>query len=328
MTNPEPENQPKRAVLAGASGFVGRHLLVDFRRRGYELAIIGRNGPDATWNDHREIRRLVDGADVVVNLAGKSVGCRYTDKNRNEILKSRIDTTRVLREAIASAKKPPQVWMNSSTGTIYRYADDKPQTETDGEYGSGFSVDVARNWEDEFFKGDLPRVRRVALRMAIVLGDEGALELLVRAARLGLGGPNLDGWAPRHHRYQGIGPNPTDGHTPGRRSKGEQKFSWLHIDDLIQMVAYIEANESISGPVNCAAPEPATNTELMAALRQEVGRPFYLPAYRWMLEIGMFALRQESELILKSRWVNPKVLLDAGFQHRWTDLKHALADQV
>jgi hypothetical protein len=137
---------------------------------GYDVARVGRDGPDARWSDAAAVTRAVEGAALVVNLAGKSVGCRYHDRNREEILRSRVATTRQLREAIAAAEEPPPLWLNAGTATIYRYALDRPQTESDGELGTGFSVDVARSWERELFAGDLPGTRRVALRMAIVLG--------------------------------------------------------------------------------------------------------------------------------------------------------------
>jgi len=203
------------AVIAGASGFVGRGLVRAFTEDGYDVRTIGRAGADASWTDDDGIRDLIDGAAIVVNLAGKSVNCRYTDENRDEILRSRVETTRALRLAIDAAGDPPPLWLNASTATIYRYALDRPQTEQQGELGTGFSVDVARAWEDELFAGSLPSTRRVALRMAIVLGDGPATRSLVRLARVGLGGPQYDGWWFPHTRYRGIGAHPTgDGRAP------------------------------------------------------------------------------------------------------------------
>src|SRR5690606_10253395 len=157
--------------IAGASGFIGRRLVESLRADGARVSIIGRRGPDAAWGDTQAITALLDGADVLVNLAGKSVNCRYTPQNRAEILRSRVDTTRELSRAISACVQPPRVWLNSSTATIYRHADDRPMTEDDGAIGSGFSVDVATAWEREFFRADLPATRRVALRIAIVLGN-------------------------------------------------------------------------------------------------------------------------------------------------------------
>ncbi|MET0695468.1 MAG: DUF1731 domain-containing protein [Propionibacteriaceae bacterium] len=318
-----------RAVLAGASGFIGPRLADDLTARGYQVVQIGRRGPDARWGDERGIRVAVDGADLLVNLAGRSVGCRYGDRNRDEIYRSRIDTTAALHRAVAEAARPPRVWMNASTATIYRHATDRPQTEDDGEIGEGFSVDVARNWERVFFAGELPATRRVALRMAIVLGNGPALNKLAMAARFGLGGPQLDGWWLPHRRYRGIGPDPT-GPTVWRQhdTHGDQKFSWIHLDDLLAALHFVHEHEEIDGPVNLASPGTSTNRELMAALRQAVGAKIGLPAPRWLLEPGMVVLRQESELVLKSRWAVPARLLDAGFGFTWPELSPAVADLV
>ena len=216
-----------RAVLAGGSGFIGTRLASDLAARGYDVVRIGRRGPDARWSEHDTISTLVDGADLLVNLAGKSVGCRYSDANRDEIYRSRIETTESLHRGVTAAAAPPRLWFNASTATIYRHAMDRPQTEGDGELGTGFSVDVASNWERVFFAGELPATRRVALRMAIVLGDGPALTMLARAARFGMGGAQHDGWWFPHRRYRGIGPRPTTA-APHGRTRGEQKFSWIH----------------------------------------------------------------------------------------------------
>ncbi|WP_313404058.1 DUF1731 domain-containing protein [Aeromicrobium sp.] len=317
----------RRAVIAGWNGFIGHRLVEDLTARGYDVARVGRTGPDGTWSDPASIMRLVDGADLVVNLAGKSVGCRYTDRNRDEILRSRVDTTRQLREAIAAATAPPPLWMNASTATIYRYALDRPQTESDGELGEGFSVDVARSWEDELFAGDLPGTRRVALRMAIVLGGP-ASDLLARVARLGLGGSHRDGWWFQHRRYRGIGAHPTGGPVPIHHSHGRQRFSWIHIDDVLSSMRFIQEHPELEGAVNLSAPNPSDDRTLMAELRRVVGMPVGLPATRWMLEPAMWVLRNESELLLKSRWVLPERLESAGFEFAWPDIRPALRDTV
>jgi NAD dependent epimerase/dehydratase family enzyme len=316
-----------RAVVAGWTGFIGRRLVEDLAARGYDVARVGRNGPEGRWSDPAALRRLIDGAALVVNLAGKSVGCRYTDRNREEILRSRVATTRQLREAIAVAADPPRLWLNASTATIYRYALDRPQTETDGELGTGFSVDVARSWERELFAGELPGTRRVALRMAIVLGGP-ASDMLARVARLGAGGTQYDGWWFQHRRYRGIGEEPTGGPVPIHHSRGRQKFSWIHIDDVVAAVRFLERRDDITGPVNLSSPNPRDNRTLMAELRRTVRMPVGIPAPRWLLEPGLWALRNESELLLKSRWVLPDRLASAGFEFRWPELGPALADAV
>ena len=316
-----------RAVVAGANGFIGHRLIEDLTSRGYDVARVGRNGPDGRWDAPAGLARVVDGAELVINLAGKSVGCHYTDKNRDEILRSRTDTTRRLREAIESASAPPALWLNASTATIYRHAMDRPQTESAGELGTGFSVDVARSWERELFAGDLPGTRRVALRMAIVLGGP-ASDLLARTARLGIGGAHHDGWWPQHRRYRGIGDHPTGGPAPVHHTGRRQKFSWIHIDDVVSAIHFLAQHPEIEGPVNLAAPNPSDNRTMMAELRRRVRMPVGLPATRWMLEPALWVLRNESELLLKSRWVLPERLTEAGFEFTWPDLRPAIEDAV
>jgi hypothetical protein len=314
------------AVVTGASGFVGSAVARAFAEDGYAVRLIGRDA-STRWDDPDALRRAVDGADVVVNFAGKSVNCRYSDRNRDEILGSRVRTTRAIREAIAAAGQPPRVWLNASTATIYRQSMDRPNTEGAGEIGSGFSVDVASSWERELFAGELPSTRRVALRMAIVIGDGPAARLLLALARTGLGGTQYDGWCPPHRRYRGIGDQPTGSdRAPWYRTRGRQKFSWVHLDDVVDAVRFLRDHDELSGPINIASPHPTDNRSLMRTLRTVVGARVGLPTRRWMLELGMWAMRSESELILKSRWVLPERLLDAGFTFRHPDLEAALID--
>jgi NAD dependent epimerase/dehydratase family enzyme len=317
------------AVIAGASGFVGTALRDAFVQDGYAIRTIGR-AASVDWSSHDAIRDAVDGAEILVNLAGKSVNCRYTERNRDEILRSRVETTRLLRTAVAHAPQPPRLWLNASTATIYRHEMHDPHTEADGRLGEGFSIDVARAWEQEFFADDLPHTRRVALRMAIVLGDGPATNLLVRLAHLGLGGPQIDGWWPlAHRRYRGIGPQPTgDGRPAIHRTHGRQKFSWIHLDDVVGAVRFIRDHDDLAGPVNLASPRPSDNATLMRTLRDIVGMPVGLPAWRWMLEPAMWALRTEPELVLKSRWVLPGVLEAAGYSFAHPELEAALRDVI
>ncbi|WP_438352656.1 epimerase [Microbacterium sp. CJ88] len=314
------------AVVAGGSGFIGRHLIAALTDDGYAVRRIGRNQA-VRWSDARAMRHAVDGAALVVNLAGRSVDCRYTARNRHEILDSRTATTSALREAIRTADAPPRVWLNASTATIYRHSTERPNAEVDGVIGEGFSVDVATSWERELFEGDLPHTRRVALRMAIVLGDGPAAQRLLLLARLGLGGAHHDGWAPPHRRYRGIGTHPTGSdRAPWYRTHGRQRFSWIHIDDVIAAMRFLRDNDELSGPVNLTSPNPSDDRTLMRTLRRVVGAPFGLPSNRWMIDAAMAVLRTEPELILKSRWVLPEKLLDAGFSFRHPDLEEALRD--
>ena len=308
----------KRIVIAGGSGFIGQYLTDAFRTEGDSVALIGRNGPDARWGGTAAITDLLDGSDVLINLAGKSVNCRYNAANRAEIRRSRVETTRELARAAADCEHPPALWINSSTATIYRHADDRPMTEETGELGSGFSVDVATAWEKEFFDADLPETRRVALRMAIVLGDGSALVPLARLARFGLGGPQLDGhwFSTEEGRREGT-------FHEFRTGGGRQKFSWVHQDDVLGSIRFLMAGD-LSGVVNVSAPNPSDNRTMMATLRRVLGAPAGLPAFRWMLELGSIAIRTETELILKSRWVLPKRLQDAGYQFHHPELEPAL----
>ncbi|MEN0085936.1 MAG: DUF1731 domain-containing protein [Leifsonia sp.] len=311
----------ERIVIAGASGFVGRYLEQHYRSAGAEVVLVGRAGPDVRWDDPDGLRAAVTGASAVINLAGKSVNCRYNDANRAEIFRSRLETTRAVGDAIAASDAPPAVWFNASTATIYRHAEDRPMTESTGELGTGFSVEVAKAWERELFAGDLPATRRVALRMAIVLGDGSALTPLVNLVRAGLGGPQVDGpWFA----------------TPARRSAGTfhefrarggaQRFSWVHIADVLGAIEFLRDRPDLSGAVNVSSPNPTDDRTLMATLRRLLGRRIGLPAYRWMLEIGSAAIRTETELVLKSRWVVPERLLDAGYSFAYPELEPALRD--
>lgn len=312
-----------RIVIAGASGFIGQYLADAFRASGAVVQTIGRGRADASWGDQAGILRLVDGADVVVNLAGKSVNCRYSDANRAEIFRSRLETTRAIGDAIAASENPPPLWINSSTATIYRHAEDRPMTERGGEPGTGFSVSVATSWERAFFERELPYTRRVALRMAIVLGDGSALLPLIRLAQFGLGGPQRDGrwFASAARRNAGT-------FHEFRARAGRQRFSWVHIRDVLGAIEFVRAHPELDGVVNVSSPNPTDNRTFMATLRRVLHVPFGLPAYRWMLEAGSIAIRTETELVLKSRWVVPERLLEAGYEFAYPDLEQALADIV
>jgi uncharacterized protein len=313
----------KRIVLAGASGFIGHYLADAFSAEGYDVVRVGRAGPDAAWGDTAAITELVDGVDLVVNLAGKSVNCRYNARNRAEIFRSRLETTSELARAIAAAKRPPPLWINSSTATIYRHAEDHPQTESTGELGTGFSVSVAKEWEATFFEPELPRTRRVALRMAIVLGDGSVMPPLIRLARFGLGGAQLDGrwFATRARRAAGT-------FHEFRARGGSQRFSWVHIADVLGIIRFVRDNAELVGPINVSSPNPTTSAGFMATLRRVLGVRFGIPTPRWMLELGSIAIRTETELVLKSRWVVPETAEQAGYVFEYPDLEPALTQIV
>ncbi len=294
-----------KLVLIGGNGFLGRHVRAHFQGIGYEVVSISRTGPgDVRW-DARTLgpwAAELEGAAVLVNLAGRSVDCRYTAANRQAVLASRVESTAVLGAAVAACRQPPRVWLNSSTATIYA---DTPgsfpaNTEAAGIIGEGFSVDVAQAWEAAFAACAAPGTRKVALRTAIVLGpDGGAFPVMARLARWGLCSP---------------------------QAGGQQWVSWLHIQDFCRAVAFLAQAEAISGPVNVCAPQQLPNrgfNELLAKYLRPVAR---LPQPRWLLEIGAFVLRTETELILKSRKVYPARLLDAGFQFAYPACEAAVSD--
>lgn len=288
----------KKIVLAGGTGFVGKYLKNKFIELGYDVKIISRQNNSIPWTDSDSILEAIENSEMLINLAGKSVDCRYNKKNKEEILKSRTETTQLLGEILLKCKNPPELWINSSTATIYRHAQDRPMTESTGEIGSGFSVGVATQWEKVFFDFKLSKTRQVALRMAIVLGKDGGVMIPFKnLVRFGLG---------------------------GKQGSGNQMFSWIHIEDLFGIIQFVQANKKMEGAYNCSAPNPVSNEILMRSLRQAMNIKFGLPSPKFLLEIGAFVIRTETELILKSRWVIPERLMKAGFQFRFSTIEEAL----
>lgn len=290
-----------KVVLAGGTGFVGQAFARRFGELGAEVKVISRQASHIPWENRRAIVEALEGADLLINLAGRSVNCRYTPENRRLILDSRTETKRLLGESVLACSRPPTLWINSSTATIYRHAEDRPMTEEGGEIGTGFSVDVAKAWEAAFFAFDLPATRQVALRIAIVLDDGGVMAPLRNLVRFGLG---------------------------GAQGSGRQQFSWIHMEDLFRIVRFLQEHPELHGVFNASAPHPVTNRELMARLRRAMGVPVGLPAPRWLLELGARLIRTETELVLKSRWVLPERLKRAGFSFRYDTLEKALNEIV
>lgn len=290
----------KKIVVAGGTGFLGRFLTGKFKERGDKVIIVSRSQGDVQWTEPEDLVAALNGADLLINLAGKSVDCRYNERNKKSILGSRIKTTQMLGEAIMKCNQPPRLWINSSTATIYRHAEDRPMTEQNGDTGTGFSVNVAMQWEKTFFDFHLPQTRQIVLRMAIVLGKQGGvIKPLKRLTQLGLGGP---------------------------QGSGKQMFSWIHVEDLFRIILFLAEHKEISGAVNCSAPDPVTNEHLMRSLRKALHAKIGLPAPAWLLEIGAVLIRTETELILKSRWVLPERLLQAGYSFQYSSLEPALAE--
>lgn len=301
MTGVRDAVDDRTVVVAGASGYIGRYLTARLRHRGATVRTIGRGGTaDARWGEEAAVARVLAGADLVVNLAGRSVSCRYDKRNADQIFSSRVATTAELARALhrLDPADAPALWVNASTGTIYRDARDRPQDEATGELGTGFSVEVARAWEREL-DGAPDHVRTVALRMSIVLGaGGGAINPIINLTRMVFGGPMGD---------------------------GGQIFSWVHVEDVARAIDHLARDEAVRGPVNVATAHPVTNAELMAQMREAFGAPFGLPEPAWLLELGARVIRTETELVLKSRWVHPGVLLDRGFEFRFPTLPEALA---
>ena len=302
----------KRIVLAGGSGFLGRALAGYFQEKRWDVVILTRS-PKAGADGIREIQwdgvtggpweTELDGAMAVVNLTGRSVDCRYTPRNRKEILDSRIHSTKIIGAAIGRCPGPPSVWLNASTATLYTHTfgeawDENGRREAVAEAKDAFSVEVGMAWEQALDDAQVPRTRKVAMRMAMVLGHarNSVFPVLRRLARLGLG---------------------------GKMGNGRQYVSWMHIADYCSAVEWLINHEDMAGPVNLVAPHPLPNAEMMKILRRICGVPFGLPAPEWMLEIGAFFLRTETELIIKSRRVIPGRLLKSGFQFQFPEIEEA-----
>ncbi len=291
-----------KIIIAGGTGFIGRYLQQRYQDMGYEVILISRSRGDIQWGNTKAIVDALEGAGLVINLAGKSVDCRYNEKNKKEIFRSRTETTREIGEAISQCLTPPRLWINSGTATIYRHAEDRPMTESHGDIGSGFSVDVAKAWENAFFERDLPATRRVVLRISIVLGKNGgAMQPLLNLVRFGLG---------------------------GKQGNGKQMFSWIHLEDLYRIIRFLETHHDMQGVYNCAAPAPVTNQEMMATIRRAKGIGFGLPSPEWLLKVGAVIIKTETELVLKSRWVLPERLQEAGFEFKYPDLRSAINEIV
>jgi uncharacterized protein (TIGR01777 family) len=305
----------KKIILAGGSGFLGHTLAGHFLSAGYSVTNLTRS-PKPMVNGVRELQwdaRTVgdwtselEVATAVINLTGRSVNCRYSAENRVLILESRVHSTRVIGEAIARCKTPPLVWLNASTATIYQHTFGPAWDEAGNICGTreakdGFSVQVATEWEQALSKAPTPATRKVAMRTAMVLGNDknSVFPMLCRLARFGLGGNMGD---------------------------GRQFVSWIHQADFCRAVEWLITRQELRGAVNLCAPNPLSNADMMKAFREVVGMPVGLPAARWMLEVGAFALRTETELILKSRRVSPRRLVNSGFKFHFPFLREALKD--
>ncbi len=299
----------KKMVIAGGTGFLGRSLVEVFQKKNWNITILTR-GVSQTKNEVKfvhwdgksvgEWTNCLEDADALINLNGKSVDCRYTEKNKSLIYSTRLDATHALGKAITQCSSPPKVWMNAASATIYRHSLDREMDEYTGEIGSGFSVDVCQKWEAAFQQYDLPQTRKIILRTGIVLGKQGGpLKPLTMLTRLGVG---------------------------GRQGNGNQFFSWLHAVDFCRIVEFLIEHPETSGVYNVTSPQPIPNSEVMRELRSALHVPFGLPLPKWLLEMGAFLIRTETELILKSRRVIPRRLEEAGYTFQFGNIREALLD--
>ena len=308
-----------RIVLAGGTGQLGHLLARTFRADGHDVVVLSRRAASAPWRvvvwDARTVgpwSTELDGADVVVGLAGRNVNCRYTPENRREIFDSRVESARVVGQAIARCLHPPKVWLQASTATIYTHRFDAPNDDVTGVIGGRetdvpqswrFSIEVARAWERAATDNVTGATKLVLMRSAMVMSPDkgGIFDMLERLARFGLGG-SVDG--------------------------GKQYVSWVHDRDFVRALYWLIEHRELSGAVNVASPNPLPYREFMRGLRRAVHMPIGLPATRWMLEIGTRVLRTESELVLKSRRVVPRRLLESGFMFEYPDWMAAASELV
>ena len=306
-----------RIVIPGGTGQVGTLLARAFHRDGHEVTALGRSPARAPWRvDHWDPEQLgdwtrwIDGADAVINMAGRSVNCRYNAKNRQEIMYSRVGSTRVVGEAIARAKRPPPTWLQASTATIYAHRYDAPNDDETGILGGSetdapdtwrFSIDVATSWERALDEANVRGTRKVKLRSAVILSPDrgGIFDTILGLVRMGLGGTAGD---------------------------GKQYVSWIHDEDFVRAVYWLLDQREMTGSVNLASPNPLPNRDFMAALRRAWGIRVGLPASRFMLEMGAVFMKTETELLLKSRRVVPSRLLGGGFTFRFPNWLDAARD--
>ena len=311
-------NDALKIVIPGGTGQLGHYLSRGFRAHGHQVVILSRDcrtDPEAVQWDGRTVgswAEQIDGSDVVINLAGRSVNCRYIDANLHAMMASRVDSTRAVGLAIERATRPPKVWLQMSTATIYAHRYDAANDEATGMIGGdepgvpaywSFSIDIAKAWELAQYEADAPQTRKVVLRTAMVMGvyPGGVFDVLVGLTRQYLGG-SIAG--------------------------GRQFVSWIHQHDFVRAVEFLIRRDDIQGPVNLAAPNPVTQREFMATLRRALRKRVGLPATKWMVAIGAVFMKTDTELILKSRRVTPKRLLDAGFSFEFATWESAAADLV
>lgn len=313
----------KKIILAGGAGFIGQELCNWFGKDN-DIVVLTRQLPNHQTNAFGEnninpnvaanIRYVkwdgintgdwikeLDGAAVVINLAGKSVNCRYTEKNKKEIFDSRTHTTKAIANAVREAVRPPELWINAASATIYPHAESEPRDESFTSFSNDFSVQVCRLWEKTFYELRTPFTRKVALRMAITLGSGGVMIPYFNLLKFGLG---------------------------GKQGSGRQMYSWVHVEDTCRMIEWLYDHKEMEGTYNCSSPGAITNQEFMQQLRKAAGYTFGLPACEWMLKLGAWLIGTETELVLKSRWVVPTKMLQSGFRFKYNSIDYAFKDII
>jgi uncharacterized protein (TIGR01777 family) len=284
-------------VIAGGTGFLGDYLKLCFEQLGYNVLVVSRTKGNVSW-DEADLLKAIDNCEAVFNLAGKSINCRHNDKNKQVIISSRITTTQLIGNAILACKNPPSLWINASATGIYLPSRNHFSEESDTETSNDFIAQVVKEWETTFFSFHLPLTRQLALRTSVVLGQNGgALQKLSRLASIGLGGKQAD---------------------------GQQLFSWVHIDDYFRIIRFVMREKQLSGVVNCTAPNPVSNSELMRALRHSIKVRIGLPTPKFAINVGAKILGTDPELILNSSNVIPKKLIEAGYVFKFSAIENAL----
>ncbi len=314
----------KKIVIAGGTGFIGQAIVAFYGKENH-FVVLSRAGVNTHNNNagqqllspaqgyqvtyrrwdgihvEKHWANELEGADILINLAGKSVNCRYTEKNKKELFESRIIPTRTLGEAVRNCIAPPKLWINGSSATIYRHATDKPQDEYTGEIENDFSVQVCKQWEEALFEQRTPFTRKVALRMAIALGEGGVMIPYFSLLKYGWG---------------------------GKQGNGKQQYSWIHVDDICRLIQWLFDHTDIEGCLNCVSPNAVSNENFMQILRKLTDHKTGIPLFSWMLKLANIFIGTEKELLLKSRWVLPTKLVEKGFTFKFAHLELALSDII
>ncbi len=313
----------KKIVIAGGTGFIGNAITNYFGTEN-EIVILTRNVQDRSNNAHGKFSvekglqqnvRLVewnakdagpwckeiDGAEIVINLAGKSVNCRYNEKNMQEIFDSRTNSTKAIGDAIRNAVVPPKLWINAASATIYPHATEQPNDEYSTKFHNDFSVQVCKLWEKTFFEQRTAFTRKVVLRMAVTLGNDSVMIPYLNLCKFALG---------------------------GKQGSGKQMYSWVHVQDICRTIDFMYNHKELEGVFNVSSPNPVNNETFMCTLRKVTGHKIGLPAFTWMLKIGAALIGTETELLLKSRWVLPTKLLENGFTFKYAELQTAFEEII